>query len=384
VLRSTGFDPGREAVLAALSERWLESGRIGLVTLDPDRRVSARHGRLVRWFPLQAEAADAIPFLVGLEQVLDEVAAGARTTFELAKLGWVRPDGAAEVLSLSILKGEAPGTLEIWFQDETETAALHQELVQSRNELALREAALIEARATAEAALRAKAAFLANVSHDLKTPLQVIIGNAEILGGADVAALAADERDLYLEDIRENGAFLLSLITDLLEGSALEAGKVELAEEPVALRPFLERLLAMVRQLPEAERREISLEPDGADHRLLADPMRLQRLLLNLLANAVQYSGAGGRVRLRAGTAGEGDLLIEVEDDGPGIEPTLRERLFEPFSPGANTRGSGLGLHIAKGIAEVHGATLDLASPEAGGTKASLRLPASRLLGPDR
>jgi cell cycle sensor histidine kinase DivJ len=112
----------------------------------------------------------------------------------------------------------------------------------------------------------------------------------------------------------------------------------------------------------------------------LADPVRLQRLLLNIVSNAVKFTEKGGKVAVSASRNEEGDLLITVEDDGCGVPSGQLERVFEPFFRGGGAEGSGLGLHIAKGLAALHDADLSLSSEPGLGAKAVLRLPKSRVI----
>ena len=262
------------------------------------------------------------------------------------------------------------------FEDETELSRLEQSLLQQRNELAVANEALDEARQRAESALREKASFLANVSHDLKTPLQVIIGNAEILR----SDLPVEEREAFLQDVLDNSNFLLALITDLLDASALEADQLELTEDVIDIEAMLERVLSMARRLPNGSDRRFHMTIDEGHRAVRGDPMRLQRLLLNIVSNAVKFTSSNGSIAVKTVPDDEGDLVIEIDDDGCGIDPGMMKRVFDPFVMGGVAEGSGLGLHIAKGLAELHDADLTLASELGSGTKARLRLPKSRIV----
>ena len=283
---------------------------------------------------------------------------------------------AGMTLSLQITPSETSNSVQILVRDESELADLEQNVLQQRNELALANEALSEARQRAEEALRQKASFLANISHDLKTPLQVIIGNAEILRGD----LPQDERDEFLKDILDNSNFLLALITDLLDASALEADQLRLTEEQIDIGSLLERILSMARQIPDGKQRQFELALDEKHPLVVADPMRLRRLLLNLVSNAVKFTDVNGRIVLRAAPKETGDFLVEVEDDGCGIEPAMMRRVFEPFTSTGSREGTGLGLHIAKGLADLHQANLSLSSKPGVGTTARLCLPKARVV----
>jgi len=359
-----------------ISPSVLDHIRLGVVTLAPDQSVAGCLGATVNWVPRGVRASEAIPPLAGMDEVLDEIARGHRSSFTLPKIAQQTGSLADKVLSYEILPTGPSKELQIWVRDETETAKLEQHVIQQRNELALANTALIEAREQAEAALREKASFLANISHDLKTPLQVIIGNAEILR----RDLPIVERDLFLQDVLDNSNFLLALITDLLEASALEVGQLQLSEDVVDMSAMLDRVLSTARQLPNGRDRRFNLDIDPDSPVVLADPMRLRRLLMNLVSNAVKFTAKEGLISGKVRRNVEGDLLVEIEDDGRGIEPEMMNRVFEPFMTDGGVEGSGLGLHIAKGLADLHDAELTLSSEPGLGTKATLRLPKSRII----
>ncbi len=367
--------------MVELSQSLFDSGRMGLVVLDRHHAVSKRLGKLVDWLSPGVKVTEAVPFLVGLEEVLDEIAAERRVSFMLPRMKWVNSEAGEWIFSLEVLPGERPGQVHIVFRDETEIATLEQEVIQQRNELALVNERLEKARRHAEQALRDKAAFFANISHDLKTPLQVIMGNVEILRTARDDDMSRSERNRFLEDIHDNSVFLLNLITDLLEASSLDVSQVELVEEPTDLGDMLQRLLTMVRQLPGGAGLRLDLTMDDHPAWIMADPMRLQRLLLNILSNAVKFTDDRGHIAVSARRAEDESLVIEVKDDGCGIEAEMLAHVFEPFTRSGRAEGSGLGLHIAKGLADLHDADLTLSSQPGAGTTAMLRLPKSRLIG---
>ena len=349
---------------------------MGLVVIDADRFIRARYGRLVDWLVLGSKVSEAIPVLIGLDDILEQISSGDLSSFSLPRVSWHGVDVEDQVFSLEIVPADESDLLHIVLRDETEIATLEQDIIQQRNELSLAYEAVAKAKDRAEKALREKAAFLANVSHDLKTPLQVIMGNAEILK----SELPEAERDDFLQDILDNSSFLLTLITDLLEASALEAEQLALVEEPIDIDRMLERILAMARQLPGGASRRFDLAIGDKATLVRGDPMRFQRLLLNIVSNAVKFTGEDGHVAIEVRRSDDGGLTLEVKDDGCGIEPEVINRAFEPFTRFGAAEGSGLGLHIAKGIATLHEADLSLASEPGLGTTATLSLPKSRLV----
>ncbi|MEZ5933304.1 MAG: HAMP domain-containing sensor histidine kinase [Alphaproteobacteria bacterium] len=349
---------------------------MGLITLDRNHRIDACSGTLVSWLTPGTLAVEAMPFLTGLDNLFNDIMAEKRSSLTLPRVALKEGYWSDKILSLEVLASEDSGGIRILIRDETELGHLEQKVLQQRNELALANEELAHAKERAEAALREKASFLANISHDLKTPLQVIIGNAEILRGD----LSDEEREAFLQDVLENSNFLLSLITDLLDASALEANQLKLTEDVVDVSALLERILSMARKMPHGGERHFDISIDDKNHVVMADPMRLQRLLLNVVSNAVKFTDRGGHISVRAGPDQMGNLAIEVEDDGCGIDHDLMNHVFEPFTMGGRADGSGLGLHIAKGLADLHQAELALFSEPGGGTTARLCLPRSRIV----
>lgn len=354
----------------------LDSGRMGLIELDQDLNVDKCLGMLVSSLSIGRHIGDEIPLLIGMDNILDEIVSGRKPSVTLPRVMLQEGALAAKVLSVEILPSEISNRLRILIRDETELAELEQSILQQRNELTLANEALSEAKLQLEAALKEKATFLANISHDLKTPLQVIMGNAELLRGD----LSKEEREGFLQDVLDNSNFLLALINDLLDASALEAGQLKFVEEPVDIMGVLEQTLSTARQMPYGQRRKFELNQNDGNPLILADPMRLRRLLLNLVSNAVKFTDDGGCIAVKAGAVDTGDFIIEIDDDGCGIEPELMQHAFEPFTKGGVNEGTGLGLYIAKGLAELHDAHLVLFSEPGAGTKARLSLPKSRVL----
>ncbi len=359
-----------------LSKSLLDSSRMGLIKLDQDQNIEACIGMLTDGIVPGHPSSEALPVLAGLDSVLHEIGLGKRSSFSLPRVALKEGPLADKMLSFECVPSEQSGCVQILLRDETQLYDMEQHVLQQRNELALNEVALKEARERAEAALRAKVSFLADISHDLKTPLQVIIGNAEILRGN----LPEEEREAFLQDVLDNSNFLLALITDLLDSSSIEVDQMELTEDVVQVGTLLERVLSMARGMPNGRDRNFRLHIDPSDSAIIADPMRLQRLLLNLVSNAVKFTENGGRITVDARRDEGGQFVIGIEDDGCGIEPDLMKRVFEPFTRSGIAEGSGLGLHIARGLADLHGADLSLSSTPGFGTAARLALPKSRIV----
>jgi two-component system cell cycle sensor histidine kinase PleC len=234
----------------------------------------------------------------------------------------------------------------------------------------------------AEAANQAKSEFLANMSHELRTPLNAINGFSEIMLAEMFGPLGDARYTDYARDILNSGQHLLALINDILDMSKIEAGKMTLHLEPIAVDELAEDAVRLIRPRAEAAGLALSLEAPELPE-IEADYRAVKQVLLNLLSNAVKFTPRGGQVRVRAeryGPRGDEKVRISVSDTGIGIAPENLARLGRPFeqieSQHAKTQqGTGLGLALSKALLEMHGGALELASTPGQGTTACLILP---------
>jgi len=243
------------------------------------------------------------------------------------------------------------------------------------------ERALALARDAAEAASRAKSAFLANTSHEIRTPLNGLLGLARLARqrGVDEAL-----RQSYLDQIADSAEILSTIISDILDLSKIEAGKLEIESAEFDLHALLRDLARAYSSLAHARGLQLELQLDASTpSHARGDAMRLRQVLTNFLTNALKFTERG-RVTLRTRPAGPGRLRFEVEDTGPGIDAATQARLFQPFSQADDsiTRrfgGTGLGLSICRELARLMGGEVGLRSQVGHGAcfHAELPLPAA-------
>jgi two-component system cell cycle sensor histidine kinase PleC len=254
----------------------------------------------------------------------------------------------------------------------------------SQREAALT-AAVADREAARDAALRAneaKSQFLANMSHELRTPLNAVIGFAEMMRAQILGPLGAPRYCEYAEHVVVSGRHLLALVEDMLDLSKVEAGKLSIRRETLALAPLLEASLTMLRPLAEGE--QVQLEVAGDFRRwppIEGDPVKIKQVLVNIIGNAIKFTQAGGRVTI-TGELRQDALCVRITDTGIGMRAEDIPLVFKPFHRlqeafDARHQGAGLGLPLAKAVVELHGGSLAIESALGKGTRVTITLPRS-------
>jgi len=238
--------------------------------------------------------------------------------------------------------------------------------------------ALVEA----EEANRAKSAFLAAMSHELKTPLNAVLGFSEIMAGEMFGPISPPVYRNYAKDIHASGTRLLAIISDVLDVARLSGGAITLNARPYPVPTLVDEALTLAR-IATGDQRDVLLDVPATLPQIDADPQRLRQSLINLLSNALKFTPEGGRVSVRAWLAQNGGVSFAVTDTGIGMAQEKIVAALEPFrqldgSLARRFEGAGLGLSIAKSLVELHGGTLSVESAVGAGTTVTIALPPVR------
>ncbi len=249
-------------------------------------------------------------------------------------------------------------------------AALHRQRAEEMGALA-RDLALAEAEAVASS--RAKSEFLAVMSHEIRTPLNGVLGVAALMD----KKLEQEELRPYVRTVIDSGQSLLRLLTDALDMSRASAGMLTLEEEPLDLSAVAFDIDALWRARAEEKALSLTVRTDLTVPCVQADGMRLKQLLNNLIGNALKFTAAGEVAALIESRA-DGQVVLTVDDSGPGVPAAAAATIFEPFNTGKAGRegaGAGLGLAICRQIAERMGGDIALTTSPQGGARFQVRLP---------
>jgi PAS domain S-box-containing protein len=242
------------------------------------------------------------------------------------------------------------------------------------------ERALRSALRQAEIANKMKAAFLAAMSHELKTPLNAVLGFSEIIRDQVVGPVGNPAYCEYAGDIHKSGARLLAVINDVLDVSRLQGGLLTIEARHESIHDMVEQAIRLAQGAAQGAPR-ITIDIPPAMPLLAVDPRRLAQAMGNLLANALKFTPPDGAVRVAARLERDGGVALMIEDTGIGMAPETIAAALEPFRQLDGTlsrrfEGAGLGLSIAKSLVELHGGGLEIVSAVGAGTTVTLRLPA--------
>ena len=249
------------------------------------------------------------------------------------------------------------------------------QLTQANDELRRAQDIAAEALQSAERASKAKTDFLSNMSHDIRTPMNAIVGLTALMENElDEPEKLAD----HLGKLKSSGQLLLDIINNILDMSRIESGKTTLTIEPMDLSHQLDQLNTMIFSQANVKKQTFTVSTHIQHKNLLADPTRLNQVLMNILSNAVKYTPQGGHIRFEAEELPRNDHYAKyrfiVQDDGIGMSAAYQKTLFDPFTreekSGTNkVQGTGLGMAITKSIVDLMGGTIRVESTTGKGTR---------------
>ncbi len=247
------------------------------------------------------------------------------------------------------------------------------------------EAELTAAKRAAEEASGQKSEFLARVSHEVRTPLNTIIGFAEVMIEERFGPIENERYREYLRDIRTSGEHVVSLVNDLLDISKIEAGKLDLHFSAVPLNQLVDESIGSMQ--PQANRARVVLRSSLSREvpAIVADERTMRQIVLNLLSNSVKFTHPGGQVIVSTSLSESGEAILRIRDTGEGMSEEELARALEPFrqlttAALADRTGTGLGLPLTKALVEANRASLTIRSARGEGTVVSVTIPPTRVL----
>ena len=269
--------------------------------------------------------------------------------------------------------GDMARAVQVFKEKSIENQRLHEEEARRGVELA-------RARDEAQMASRTKSEFLANMSHELRTPLNAIIGFSEVMLAQLYGPIGNARYVEYAKDIHQSGRHLLEIINDILDIAKVEAGKLELRLERVAIADVFSACRRLMQERAAAAGVTLVIESPGAVSEIVADEIRLRQILLNLLSNAIKFTPRGGQVSLRVERTATAQCKFHITDTGIGMTEQELALAVQPFTQIDNTLarrydGTGLGLPLTRALVELHGGSLLLDSRPGYGTTATVALP---------
>jgi signal transduction histidine kinase len=314
---------------------------------------------------------EAAPELIGVERELQALLSGELPAFTIPMIEHAGLGGAPAYVNLTCLPyldqiEQITGVLYL-IEDVSTLGSLEQEMVQQRNELVLlndRIAARNIELAAANTELRqldeVKSRFISVAAHELRNPLASILGYLELLHEEGYDALTADQQ-MCVEAIQRSSQRLLSITNNLLDMTRIEAGRIELNLERVNLLTLVEHVAGEFQPQISAKKQTLVLDASPGVSMALCDEMRSSQILSNLLSNAIKYTLEKGMITIKLGATDDGQsLLVTVSDNGIGIAPHDKDKIFRSFFRGGNVHltgepGTGLGLSVAQALVELQG-----------------------------
>ncbi len=330
---------------------------------------------------LNQELTDVLWEFVGTSDALQDILAGKTNVFRLEHVNREQPDGTMNYLTFSVYSlDEEPKSngLLLLVEDSTAYGRLHHELVQDRNELRLVQQRLAASNQALIKLDRMKSLFLSMAAHDLRTPLSAIHGYSEMLLYGIIKPESEKGRN-YIDIIHQQSGRLNRLIDDIVDLDIIERGKLTIDFAPHDVNQLINEVTTALKF--DLERRNITVHNDLAAEPviILAESEKILRVFYNIIGNAIKYIFNDGNIYLRTRKQ-DNTIIIEIEDDGPGVPETILKHLFTLYyrtedAENSKVSGSGLGLFIVKTMIDAHKGEIQVESQQNKGTKFTIHLP---------
>ncbi|MBV8537538.1 MAG: HAMP domain-containing protein [Alphaproteobacteria bacterium] len=354
----------------------VEGSREGVVLVDADGRIVIANSQVAQFCPTMA------PYMVPGESFAEafsrvRLAFAWQTDFREADLDRAFLNPADDEFSVGEYQMADGRWLRVSRSATREGGFIL--FVSDFTEIKEREELFKQAKLQADAANRSKTNFLANMSHELRTPLNAIIGFSEIIANQQFGPGNPKYPD-YARDILRSGEHLLSIINSVLDLAKTEAGKVDLAAEPVDISAIIDECETMMRTQCEKAGLRFAVEKPPGRLWIHGEPAKLRQIVLNLLSNALKFTATGGTISLASRLSADGDVEIEIGDTGIGMTATDIEIAMTPFGQVESAlarkfEGTGLGLPLTAAFVELHGGRLHIDSEPGRGTRVIVTLP---------
>jgi PAS domain S-box-containing protein len=347
----------------------LETAADGVVLLDQRRMVLSANRSAQALFGYQDLAGRPFTELFAPECL--EVVRGSLDDLERGRevIGRTRQGDSIPLFMTMGWVGDPPDKLGAVFRDITRWKKA--------------EGDLLAAKRQAENASSAKSDFLAKISHEIRIPLNAIIGFSEVMMEERLGPIGNERYREYLKDMHASGGHLLSLINDLLDLSKIEAGMLELTFTSVVLNDLVQQCVAIMQPQANRERVIIGTSLAPALPQIVADARSVRQIVFNLLSNSIKFTAAGGQVTVSTARSAGDEVVLRVRDTGIGMSEKDIVTALEPFrqlTTAARTAGTGLGLPLTKALVEANRATFSLRSAPNEGTLVEIAFPATRVL----
>jgi signal transduction histidine kinase/CheY-like chemotaxis protein len=238
---------------------------------------------------------------------------------------------------------------------------------------------LLKMKRVSEESIRAKTGFLANLSHEIRGPLGVMLNGVDLVLEGLCGPLNEDQQESLLM-VRSNGKHLLSLINDVLDYAKVESGKLEAKPVPFNLKEGIEEVMALLRSQAHSKQHQFLLTSAPEDIFIKVDPKHFRQIMINIISNAIKYTPEGGRVELSASIERQGKVAVHVKDTGVGIPESEREKVFQAFERlqddySQKQVGTGLGMSLTKKLVELNGGFIEFTSVRGKGSTFSITFP---------